>query len=47
MRGQARSTLADYFLSKAKLRKRGNPYQLSIQDSVASFYEGLLSPVLR
>ncbi len=44
VRGQARSTLADYILSKAKLRKRGNPYQLSIQDSVASFYEGLLSP---
>ena len=44
IRRQARSTLADYILSKAKLRKRGNPYQLSIQDSVASFYEGLLSP---
>ena len=44
MRRQAKSTLADYILSKAKLRKRGNPYQLSIQDSVASFYEGLLSP---
>ena len=44
VRRQARSTLADYILSKAKLRKRGNPYQLSIQDSVASFYEGLLSP---
>ncbi|HKH27745.1 MAG TPA: Gfo/Idh/MocA family oxidoreductase, partial [Sphingomicrobium sp.] len=44
VRRQARSTLADYILSQAKLRKRGNPYQLSIQDSVASFYEGLLSP---
>ena len=44
MRRQARATLADYILSKAKLRKRGNPYELSIQDSVASFYEGLLSP---
>ena len=44
VRKQAWSTLTDYILSKAKLRKRGNPYQLSIQDSVASFYEGLLSP---
>lgn len=43
-RRQARSTLADYILTKAKLRKRGNPYQISIQDSIASFYEGLKSP---
>jgi nucleoside-diphosphate-sugar epimerase/predicted dehydrogenase len=45
IRSQARSTLADYVLSKAKLRKRGNPYQLSIQDSVAAFYAGLRSPI--
>lgn len=44
VRSQARSTLADYILTKAKLRKRGNPYQLSIQDSIARFYEGLRSP---
>ena len=44
VRSQARSTLADYILTKAKLRKRGNPYQLSIQDSIASFYKGLRSP---
>ena len=44
IREQARATLADYILSKAKLRKRGNPYQASILDSVASFYEGLRSP---
>ena len=44
LRSQARSTLTDYILTKAKLRKRGNPYQLSIQDSVTSFYEGLRSP---
>lgn len=44
IREQARATLWDYILSKAKLRKRGNPYQASILDSVASFYEGLRSP---
>ena len=41
---QARSTLADYILTKAKLRRRGNPYQLSIMDSISTFYEGLQSP---
>jgi predicted dehydrogenase/nucleoside-diphosphate-sugar epimerase len=40
---QARSTLADYILTKAKLRHRGNPYQLSIMDSIATFYDGLRS----
>jgi predicted dehydrogenase/nucleoside-diphosphate-sugar epimerase len=44
IRDQARATLWDYILTKAKLRKRGNPYQASILDSVASFYEGLRSP---
>jgi nucleoside-diphosphate-sugar epimerase/predicted dehydrogenase len=44
IRSQARSTLADYIFTKAKLRRRGNPYQLSIQESIASFYEGLRSP---
>jgi nucleoside-diphosphate-sugar epimerase/predicted dehydrogenase len=43
-RSQARSTLADYVLTKAKLTKRGNPYQVSIQESIARFYEGLRSP---
>jgi predicted dehydrogenase/nucleoside-diphosphate-sugar epimerase len=41
---QARSTLADYILTKAKLRRRGNPYQLSIMNSIAAFYDGLRSP---
>jgi nucleoside-diphosphate-sugar epimerase/predicted dehydrogenase len=44
VKSQARSTLADYVLTKAKLRKRGNPYQVSIQESIASFYNGLRSP---
>ena len=44
IRRQARSTLADYILTKAKLRKRGNPYQISIQESIATFYDGLRSP---
>ena len=43
-RKQARSTLVDYLLSKAKVRKKGNPYQLSLQNSIASFYAGLRSP---
>jgi nucleoside-diphosphate-sugar epimerase/predicted dehydrogenase len=41
--GQARATLADYIFSKAKLRKRGNPYQASFLDSIATFYAGLRS----
>jgi predicted dehydrogenase/nucleoside-diphosphate-sugar epimerase len=44
IRRQARDTLSDYILSKAKLRKRGSPYAVSIQDSIGSFYEGLRSP---
>lgn len=43
LRRQARKTLADYALTKVKLRKRGNPYQVSIQDSIAAFYTGLRS----
>jgi nucleoside-diphosphate-sugar epimerase/predicted dehydrogenase len=41
LRSQARATLTDYILSRLKLRRRGNPYQSSILDSVASFYAGL------
>jgi predicted dehydrogenase/nucleoside-diphosphate-sugar epimerase len=44
IRAQSRSTLADYILSKAKLRKSGNPYQLSFRDSIACFYSGFGSP---
>jgi predicted dehydrogenase/nucleoside-diphosphate-sugar epimerase len=43
LRSQAREALADYILSRLKLRQRGNPYQSSIVDSVASFYSGLRS----
>ena len=38
---QARNTLSDYVLSKLKLRRRGNPYQVTFLDSVAAFYSGL------
>ncbi|CAL8971060.1 1,5-anhydro-D-fructose reductase [Rhodoplanes serenus] len=41
LRSQAVSTLGDYVLTKLKLRQRGNPYQLSIIDSVAAFYRAL------
>jgi predicted dehydrogenase/nucleoside-diphosphate-sugar epimerase len=41
LRSQARATLTDYILTRLKLRRRGNPYQISILDSVASFYSGL------
>ena len=40
---QARKTLGDYALSKLKLRNRGNPYQITILDSVAAFYDGVRS----
>jgi nucleoside-diphosphate-sugar epimerase/predicted dehydrogenase len=43
IRQQALATLTDYILTKAKLRKRGNPYEVSIKDSVASFYASLRS----
>lgn len=42
---QALKTLTDYALTKVKLRKRGNPYQTSILDSIATFYAGLRSEV--
>jgi len=41
IRSQARSTLGDYAFSKLKLRRRGNPYEVTFLDSVASFYSGL------
>jgi predicted dehydrogenase/nucleoside-diphosphate-sugar epimerase len=40
---QSRKTLMDYALSKIKLRDRGNPYQVTILDSVAAFYNGIRS----
>jgi predicted dehydrogenase/nucleoside-diphosphate-sugar epimerase len=43
LRRQARHTLTDYALTKLKLRQRGNPYQVSILDSIAAFYTGLRS----
>lgn len=46
LREQAKATIADYILTKAKIRKRGNPYQASILDSVGSFYEGLKAKTL-
>jgi predicted dehydrogenase/nucleoside-diphosphate-sugar epimerase len=45
IRSQARETLADYVLSKFKLRRRDNPYQVTFLDSVAAFYAGLRSDV--
>ncbi len=41
LRRQAQHTLADYVLSRLRLRQRGNPYQVSILDSVAAFYSGM------
>jgi predicted dehydrogenase/nucleoside-diphosphate-sugar epimerase len=43
IRSQARTTLADYAFSKLGIRLRGNPYQVSIIDSVAAFYSGMRS----
>jgi nucleoside-diphosphate-sugar epimerase/predicted dehydrogenase len=43
LQSQAWKTLADYALSRLKLRQRGNPYQVSILNSVAAFYSGLRS----
>ena len=43
LRSQARETLTDYILSKLKLQQRGNPYQVSILESVAAFYSGLVT----
>ncbi len=44
IRRQTRETIADTLLSKAKLKRRGNPDQISIQDSVAAFYGELRNP---
>jgi predicted dehydrogenase/nucleoside-diphosphate-sugar epimerase len=41
LRSQAWETLLDYALSKLKIRHRGNPYQVTILDSVAAFYDGI------
>ena len=41
IRSQARKTLADYILSKTKIRKRGNPFESSILESVDAFYSEL------
>ncbi len=41
---QARHTLADYLLSKIKLRKRGSPYDKWTLNCVAAFYAELRSP---
>jgi predicted dehydrogenase/nucleoside-diphosphate-sugar epimerase len=41
IRQQAGATFADILLSKAKLRRRGNPDQVSIQESIAAFYRGI------
>lgn len=38
---QAWETLADYGLSKLKLRRRGNPYEVTFLESISSFYDGL------
>ena len=39
LRRQARATLADLALTRLKLRRRGNPYEASIVDSAAAFYQ--------
>lgn len=44
IRKQAWETIADTLLSKAKLKRRGTPDQISIQESIASFYRGLSAP---
>jgi predicted dehydrogenase/nucleoside-diphosphate-sugar epimerase len=41
VRLQARKTLTEYALTKLKLKRRGNPYQASIFDSIAAFYAAL------
>jgi len=43
LRLQARKTLMDYALTKLKLRRRGNPYEISIFDCIATFYMGFRS----
>ena len=46
IRRQTRETIADTLLSKAKLKRRGNPDQISIQNSVAAFYDELRNPAV-
>ena len=41
LRAQARRSLRDYGLSKLKLSTKGNPYGLSINRAIQSFYAGL------
>ena len=41
IRIQARQTLADYALSKLKLRRRGGPYPITFLDSIAGFYSSI------
>jgi predicted dehydrogenase/nucleoside-diphosphate-sugar epimerase len=43
LRAQASQTLRTYILSKLKLRRGGNPYQLSFLNSVSRFYSTLRS----
>jgi predicted dehydrogenase/nucleoside-diphosphate-sugar epimerase len=43
IQSQARKTLSDYALSRLKLKRGGNPYQMTFLRSVASFYSGLRS----
>jgi predicted dehydrogenase/nucleoside-diphosphate-sugar epimerase len=43
LKKQARITLTNYLLTKLKLRNRGNPFQVSILDSAATFYAALNS----
>jgi predicted dehydrogenase/nucleoside-diphosphate-sugar epimerase len=40
---QARSTVGNFVLARLKLGKRGNPYEASINASVASFYDAARS----
>ncbi|URD61549.1 NAD-dependent epimerase/dehydratase family protein [Sphingomonas sp. KRR8] len=44
LRTQARSTIADTLLTKAKLRRSGNPDQSSINAMVDAFYAGIIDP---
>lgn len=45
VRSQARRGLRDYILEKAKLSRRGNAYQNSIDAAVASCHHGLREPL--
>ncbi|MBV8136410.1 MAG: NAD-dependent epimerase/dehydratase family protein [Deltaproteobacteria bacterium] len=43
LRSHARQTLSEYALTKLKLRKRGNPFEVTFLDSVAAFYDKIRS----